>query len=84
MKKVIFTHHAEDAIRERKIDRQWIIRTAFEPEWSESDPDRSGIERRFRAIPEFEDRVLRVACYETDAELRIVTVFFDRRARKQR
>jgi len=83
-KKVTFTHHAEDAIREREIDPDWIMRTALDPEWRTPDPYRPGVERRFRSIPEFNNRVLRVACIESDIELRIVTVFFDRHARKQR
>jgi len=84
VKKVVFTQHAEDAIREREIDRDWIVRTAMDPEWRIPDPHRPRIERRFRVIAEFGGRVLRVACFETEAELRIVTVFFDRGTRKQR
>jgi hypothetical protein len=48
----------------------------------EPDPRRPGVERRFRAIPEYGNRVLRVACYETVVEIRILTVFFDRDARR--
>ncbi len=84
MKKVVFTQHTEDTIRERELDPQWIVRTAIEPEWTTSDPFRAGVERRYRAIPEHGDRILRVACFETETELRIVTAFFDRGARKQR
>ena len=40
------------------------------------------VERRFCAIPEYGNRVLRVACYETALEIRILTVFFDRDARR--
>lgn len=45
MKKVVFTQHAEDAIREREIDRDWIVRTAMDPEWRIPDPHRPRIER---------------------------------------
>jgi hypothetical protein len=37
---------------------------------------------RYRAIPEHGGRVLRVACIETASDIRILTVFFDRDARK--
>ncbi len=77
-----FTRHAEDAIAERELDDDWIEKTVREPEWSRPDPRRAGVERRFRAIPEFGDRILRVACIETADEIRILTVFFDRDARK--
>jgi len=40
------------------------------------------VERRFRVIPEFGGRILRIACIETADEIRILTVFFDRDARK--
>jgi hypothetical protein len=78
-----FTRHAEDAIVERDLDRTWIDRTVRQPEWSQPDPRRAGVERRFRSIPEFGGRVLRVACFESEAEIRILTVFFDRDARKR-
>ncbi|MGE3871036.1 MAG: DUF4258 domain-containing protein [Pseudorhodoplanes sp.] len=75
------TRHAQDAVEERALDPGWIERTVREPEWSHPDP-RPDVERRFRAIPEFGGRVLRVACIETADEIRILTVFFDRDARR--
>lgn len=76
------TRHAQDAIEERGLDHSWIERTVREPEWSHPDPRQPGAERRFRAIPEFGGRILRVACIETVDEIRILTVFFDRDARR--
>lgn len=81
-KPIRFTRHAEDAIVERDLDRGWIERAIEKPEWVQDDPRRMGVERRFRRIPEFDDRVLRVACIETEDEIRVLTVFFDRDARK--
>jgi hypothetical protein len=81
-KPLSLTAHAEDAILERNLDRSWIERTVWEPEWYHPDPYRPGVERRFRVIPEFGGRVLRVACLETADEIRILTVFFDRDARE--
>ena len=81
-KPLSFTAHAEDAILERNLDRNWVERTVWEPEWYHPGPHRHGVERRFRAIPEFGGRVLRVACLETADEIRILTVFFDRDARE--
>jgi hypothetical protein len=79
-----FTKHAEDAIAERKLETDWIESTVRKPEWSHPDPYRPGVERRFRAIPEFGGRIMRIACIETTAEIRILTVFFDRDARRPR
>jgi hypothetical protein len=67
---------------ERELDLSWIERTVRDPQWSLPDPQRPSVERKFRAIPEFGGRVLRVACVESADEIWIVTVFFDRDARK--
>ncbi|WP_409726469.1 DUF2283 domain-containing protein [Pseudorhodoplanes sp.] len=77
-KSLRFTRHAEDVILERRLDRSWIERTVRQPDWSRPDPFRPGVERRFRRIPEFGDRVLRVACAEAEHEIRILTIFFER------
>jgi len=82
LKPLFLTGHAQDAVDERQVALEWIERTAREPEWSVPDPGRPGVVRRFRVIPEHGDRVLRVACYETALEIRIVTVFFDRNAKR--
>jgi hypothetical protein len=80
-KPLVLTQHARDAVEERKIELGWIERAVRAPEWAQPDPYRAGVERRFRAIPEYGGRVLRVACFEIPLEIRILTVFFDRRAR---
>jgi hypothetical protein len=46
------------------------------------DSQGNGIEQRFRAIPEHANRILRVACLESDREIRTITAFFDRKARR--
>ncbi|MCP9627648.1 DUF4258 domain-containing protein [Rhodopseudomonas palustris] len=80
-KPLSFTKHAQDAVVERKLEFDWIERTVREPQWCQPDPKRPGVERRFRAIPEFGGRILRAACLENSDEIRILTVFFDRDAR---
>ena len=67
---------------EREVNQIWIEKTVSEPQWSRPDPRRPNVERRFRAIPEFGSRILRVVCLETAEEIWILTVFFDRDARK--
>lgn len=81
-KRLHFTTHAEDVIREWKLDIAWVEATVRQPEWPHPDPFRPDVERRFRRIPEFDNRILRVACFETADEIRIITVFFDRDARE--
>lgn len=82
MRRLQLTRHADVAAAEREIELAWIERTAFEPEWTSPDPVTAEVERRYRTIPEHGGRVLRVACIETATEIRVVTVFFDRGAKR--
>jgi len=82
MKEIVLTNHAQHVAGERGISRAWIERAAWEPSWTEPDP--TGAERRFHVIEEHDGRILRIVCVETDTELRVITVFFDRNARSPR
>jgi uncharacterized protein YuzE len=64
-KPVTLTVHAHNRLQDRHIDLTWVEGTVRKPDWIEPDPLDRLIERRFRAIPEFGGRVLRVACVET-------------------
>jgi hypothetical protein len=77
-----YTAHAEVAIRERKLEKAWIERTVWAPDWSETDPSNQEVQRRFKLVPERDDRILRVVLVENSNEVRILSAFFDRRARK--
>ena len=72
------TKHARKVLAEREIPMEWVERTLTAPELSSPDPDDSMVERRFRRIPEFGGRVLRVAVNTTVEPERVVSVFFDR------
>ena len=83
MKPIRFTRHALDNIRDRKLDPAWVEATVRSPEWAAPNPDDPEVERRFRRIPEAEGRVLRVPVVETDDHIRVITVVFDRNARRR-
>ena len=72
------TNHAKKALAEREISVEWLERTLTAPELTLPDPDDAEVERRFRKIPEFGGRVLRVAINTKVEPVRIVSVFFDR------
>ena len=76
-----FTHHALAVMSERQLSPEWIEQAVFHPQWVEPDPRDAQIERRFCAIPERDGRILRVACVETSADIRVISTFLDRRAR---
>jgi hypothetical protein len=69
-------------MRERQLDREWIERAVFEPEWQEADSRDPAVSRRFVAVPELGGRILRVVLVESAAENRILTAFLDRRAKR--
>jgi hypothetical protein len=73
------TRHAKRALAERGIPIAWVERTLASPELRLPDPDDATVERRYRRIPEFGGRVLRVAVNTAVEPNRVVSVFFDRR-----
>jgi Domain of unknown function (DUF4258) len=82
-KPVVFTAHARLRLHERNIEPRWVDEAVHDPEWTETDPGNSTVERRFRAISRFDNRVLRVACVETQSSIRVISVMFDRNARRK-
>ena len=72
------TKHAHRAIEERGIAIEWMEQTLGSPELILPDPSDPTVEQRYRKIPEFAGRVLRVAVNVTVEPHRVVSVFFDR------
>jgi uncharacterized DUF497 family protein len=84
MKQLItLTAHARTRLRDRHIEPKWVEDTVLHPDWTEIDPEDPAVERRFRAIPQFGGRVLRVACVETTSNIRVISMMFDRNARRR-
>ncbi|GLQ58162.1 DUF4258 domain-containing protein [Devosia nitrariae] len=80
-KPIAYTEHAKVAMSERGLDPEWVEASVRNPQWVEADPDDPEVVRHFRSVPEHGGRYLRVALVETVAEFRILSAFFDRRAR---
>ena len=72
------TKHAEKVLAEREIPLEWLERTLNDPVLCQSDPDDAALERRYRPIPEFNGRVLRVVVNPAVEPVCVVSVFFDR------
>lgn len=77
--KLVFTEHANHALKNRMIDRKWVLKTVEQPDLRQCDPNDEELERFYRRIPDCGDRVLRVVVNTKLAPWRIVSVFFDRR-----
>jgi hypothetical protein len=82
-KRVILTRHARLRIAERQLNPKWVEDAARDPDWTEPEPKDTSIERRFRRIDAFGGRFLRVACVETESTIRVISVLFDRNARRK-
>jgi hypothetical protein len=76
-----FSAHAANMLYERSIERDWVEAALAEPEWTEPDshPERR---RAFRTVAEAGGKILRVVYTEEGGEYRVVTVFFDRNAKR--
>ncbi len=78
-----FTDHAREMLIERGIEEDWVIRTLRDPDVLENDPKREGRVRAFRAVPEREERVLRVVFERSGSTYHVVTCFLDRGRRRK-
>jgi hypothetical protein len=75
------TVHGDTALRERGIKLRWVETAISQPDWTTLDP-RPDRMRAFKTIPERDGRILRVVYAETVTEIRLITAFFDRNAKK--
>ena len=75
------TGHAKKVLAEREIPLEWLERALDEPMLRQPDPEDPSLERRYRPIPEFDGRVLRVVVNPSVEPVRVVSVFFDRSMR---
>jgi len=75
------SQHAQDTVRERKIDPAWLAAAMSAPEATAQHRDDPTLIHALRCIPEFGNRVLRVIYNQTRTLPHIVTVYFDRTIR---
>ena len=78
-----FTRHAVQVMAEREIAVEWVERAVAGPTLRAPDPNDPEVERFYRRIPERDGRALRVVVNTHKAPWRVVSVFFDRNARKE-
>jgi hypothetical protein len=82
-KPIVLSKHAQDMVDEREISRDWIEGVLRNPFFEEPDRRNPGAFRAYAPIPEFGNRMLRVVYYDNESEIRVVTLFFDRRATRR-
>jgi hypothetical protein len=69
-------------LKEREIPEEWVWRTIDKPEWENIGKDNNI--HYFKSITEHGGRILHVVVNPHVLPKKIVTVFFDRKARRQK
>jgi hypothetical protein len=77
-----FTKHAREAVHVRNIALAWIEEAVSSPDFVEADPRHPERTRSYKAIAGFGGRVLRVVNRPAGDDILIITVHFDRGARR--
>jgi uncharacterized protein DUF4258 len=79
-KPIVLSKHAQDMVDERDIAPQCIEHVLQNPVFEEPDPRHLGAVRAYAPIAAFGNRILRIVYYDSGTEIRVITLFFDRRA----
>ena len=77
-RKISFSLHALDVLRERGIEKRWVEIVVAEPALLLADPEDTALVHVLACCPEREGRVLRVVYNREANPPRVVTAFFDR------
>ena len=81
MTEIEFSSHVRHTLQERNIPEEWVRRTIDSPDRTEVGADDNT--HYIKAIPEHGGRFLRVVVNPHVTPKCVVTVFFDRRLRRQ-
>ena len=79
---VRLTKHAREAVAERQIALAWIEATVSSPDRVSPDPRHLDRTHSYKAIAEFSGRVLRVVHRADGTDTLVITVHFDRGAKR--
>ena len=75
-----FTEHARDMLKERDIQEELVWRTIDNPDKTEIGKDENT--HYYKAIEEMKNRILHIVVNNNVSPKKLITVFFDRRARR--
>jgi hypothetical protein len=76
------SEHTKEMLKERHIVEEWVRRTLDDPDWKDTRIDNNV--HYFKGITEHGGRILHVVLNPHVSPQKIVTVFFDRKARRQK
>ncbi len=83
MEAFTLTAHAAQMARERCIDQSWILLALLNPAMILPDPRDKVLIHKFRRIPDYGGRVLRIVIDSTQIPPRVITLFFDSKASRE-
>jgi Domain of unknown function (DUF4258) len=75
-----FSTHALDMLKEREIPERWVRDAIDNPDWTSDGID--GNAHHYKSVPERGGRFLHVVINARVLPAKVVTIFFDRRARR--
>jgi hypothetical protein len=78
--RLILSRHAEEAMRRRGLEWDWVHRALLSPDRTEPDKQHPERQHALRIIPERNKKVLRVVWARTGDDFVVITAFFDRKA----
>ncbi|MDE3269956.1 MAG: DUF4258 domain-containing protein [Pseudomonadota bacterium] len=79
----VFTSHAQQVIRERGIELEWIERVIRSPQRVEKDKSDARLSHHLGKIAERNSRVLHVVLDCDASPIRVITAYFDRNLRNK-
>ncbi|HHT9144003.1 MAG TPA: DUF4258 domain-containing protein [Candidatus Wujingus californicus] len=74
--------HTQGMLKEREIQEEWVRRTIDKSDWKNIGEDNNV--HYFKSISEHGEKILHVVVNPHVSPQRVVTVFFDRGARRQK
>ena len=74
--------HTQDMLEERNISEEWVWRAINNPDWEKAGEDNNI--HYFKGITEHAGRILHVVVNSHVLPKKVVTVFFDRKARRNK
>jgi hypothetical protein len=79
---IILSKHLTADLDGKRLKLAYIEAAIARPDWTQPDRHWIDVTRSFKAIPEFGNRIIRVAHRPAGADVFVITAYWDRGARR--
>jgi hypothetical protein len=79
---IILSKHLTDELDSKRLKMPYIEAAITQPDWTQPDRRWIGVTVSFKAIPEFGNRIIRVAHRLSGTDVFVITAYWDRGARR--